>query len=390
MHLRPKIFTVPRRYVQGPGVLRTIAGKQIAIFGKKALVVGGRRSTAAAESAGLFKTLEEAGITYIRELFGGECTKKEIARLAKIAKDNDCDVVISIGGGKVMDTGKIAAYDAGAEAVMIPTQVATNAAESAVSVVYTEEGVFEEYRFIDKNPALIVIDSEIIAKAPVRYLIAGIGDAASEKFEGEACYKTGAKNLVIAPEWVGYMTKLSLTLCQMAYENLRQYSEAAIEAVLRKVVTPALETIIETIVLWTGAGFECTGLAAAHSVHNGITAIEHLIPREKRPLHGELVNFGICTQLILEDRTRDEIVAHYKWSHGIGLPVTFEELGFPEGHPTDEELWKAAEKACAEGETIHNMPFDVTPEMVFYSMKAADELGKKIAKAVPRPPYVTW
>ena len=38
---------------------------------------------------------------------------------------------------------------------------------------------------------------------------------------------------------------------------------------------------------------------------------------------------------------------------------------------------KAAEAACAEGETIHNEPIPVTPEMVFYALKAADIEGTR-------------
>jgi glycerol dehydrogenase len=251
---------------------------------------------------------------------------------------------------------------------------------SAFSLVYTEDHVAEEGVSFLRNPAVVMVDSAVIAKAPLRYLISGMGDAAAAKFEGEMCYRTGAKNYVTQPNRIGFSTILSLNICKLAYDNLREYGEAAIEAVGSKIVTPALETIIESIILWSGLGWENTGCAAAHSIHNGLTSVENKIPKEVRPMHGELVNFGTCCQLIMENRPRREILEHYKWSHKIGLPLTFEQLGFSEKLFTDEDLWSAAEKACANNEPIHNMHFKVTSEIVFYAMKAANELGEKIIR----------
>jgi glycerol dehydrogenase len=381
-----KIFASPRRYIQGAGVLR-ITGEQIKFYGTKPLIIGGTRGLTAAAEAGLFKSLEQANINYVVEKFGTppygeECTWKEINRLSRIATEKGCDLVMSVGGGKVIDTGKVVAYKIGKESVMIPTSAATNAATSAFSLIYTEDHIVEQGVFFFKNPALVIVDSAVIAKAPLRYLISGMGDAAAAKFEGEMCYRTGAKNYVTQPDRIGFSTFLSLSVCKLAYDNLREYGEAAIEAVANKIVTPALETVIESIILWSGLGWENTGCAAAHSINNGLTSLVGKIPEEIRPMHGELVNFGTCCQLIMENRPRREVLEHYKWSHKIGLPLTFEGLGFSEKLFTDEDLWGAAEKACAKNEPIHNMYFEVTPEIVFYAMKAANELGKKLKRSL--------
>lgn len=377
-----KAFVSPRRYIQGAGVLN-MAGEQIKIYGEKPLIIGGSRALAASTEAGLFKSLKQANLSYVIEKFGAppygeECTWKEIDRLTKIARENRCDLVVSVGGGKVIDTGKVVADKIGKEAVMIPTSAATNAATSSFSLVYTEDHIAEEGVFLSKNPALVIVDSTVIAKAPIRYIISGMGDAAAAKFEGEMCCRTGAKNFVAQPRRISYSTNLSLNICKLAYDNLMEYGEAAIEAVSSNIVTPALEIIIESIILWSGLGWENTGCAAAHSIHNGLTSIENKIPIERRPLHGELVNFGTCCQLIMENRPREEILKHYNWGRKIGLPLTLEELGFSKTLIKDEDLWIVAKKACAKNEPIHNMPFDVTPEMVFYAMKAANELGKKV------------
>lgn len=377
-----KIFVSPRRYIQGAGVLN-VAGEQIKLYGKKPLIIGGSRALAASTDAGLFKSLEQVNLNYIIEKFGTppygeECTWKEVERLSQMAIENGCDLVVSVGGGKVIDTGKIVAHRIGKEAIMIPTSAATNAAMSAFSLIYTEDHIAEEGVYLPKNPALVVVDSAVIARAPIRYLVSGMGDAAAAKFEGEMCYRTGAKNYVAQPSRISYSTTLSLNMCKLAYDNLKKFGETALEAAATKVVTPALETIIESIILWSGLGWENTGCAAAHSIHNGLTSIKNKIPEERRPMHGELVNFGTCCQLIMENRPRVEVLEHYKWSRKVGLPLTLEELGFSKKLFTDEDLRIAAEKACAKNESIHNMHFEVTSETVFYAMKAANELGEKV------------
>ena len=62
------------------------------------------------------------------------------------------------------------------------------------------------------------------------------------------------------------------------------------------------------------------------------------------------------------------------WCIEVGLPVTLAELGA--GNVTDEQLMEVAKTACAENDTLHNMPFEVTPETVFAAIKAADAYGK--------------
>ena len=90
--------------------------------------------------------------------------------------------------------------------------------------------------------------------------------------------------------------------------------------------------------------------------------------------HGEKVAFGTLTQLVLENIPQDELEDIILWCIEVGLPVTLKELGAE--HVTDEQLMEVARTACAETDTLHNMPFEVTPETVFAAIKAADAYGK--------------
>ena len=135
-------------------------------------------------------------------------------------------------------------------------------------------------------------------------------------------------------------------------------------------MSPALERLVEANTLLSGLGFESSGLAAAHAVHNGLTAAPGTHPY----FHGEKVAFGALVQLVLEGEGRETIEQVLGFSTEVGLPITLEDIGL--GELPAPMLAKIAERSTAEGETIHNEPFEVRPEMVGDAIRAADALGR--------------
>ena len=136
-----KILITPGKYVQGPGELKKV-GTYAAAYGKKALVLissGGQKRSGEMISA----SFAEAGMAMEFATFNGECSKTEIARLQGTMKELGCDVVIGIGGGKIFDTAKAVAYYEKTPVVICPTIASTDAPCSALSVIYTDEGVFK-------------------------------------------------------------------------------------------------------------------------------------------------------------------------------------------------------------------------------------------------------
>lgn len=69
----------------------------------------------------------------------------------------------------------------------------------------------------------------------------------------------------------------------------------------------------------------------------------------------------------------NELAEVINFGINVGLPVTLKELGINE--ITDEKIMAAATAACAENDTLHNMPFKVTPQTVAAALKAADAYG---------------
>ena len=359
-----KVFCAPARYTQGPNATEQL-GPEIRNLGLEgpALIVAGR-SAMRLLSQTWAKTLAEAGIRYKVFPFSGECTAMEILRGDDAAREIHARVVIGAGGGKVLDTARAVAADLSLPVVNCPTLASSDAPCSALSVVYTEAGAWEEYRIYRRNPDLVLVDTEVIAKSPARMLVAGMGDALATWFEAKACAETGARNMR-----GGASTRSALALAELCYKTLLSDGVAAIEALRRQTSNEALERLVETNTLLSGLGFESSGLAAAHAIHNGLTTAAGT----HSYMHGEKVAFGLVAQLMLEaqpDPIVDEVLA---FANSVGLPTTFGDIGI--GGPTGETLETIAKRATAAGETIHNEPVPVSAQMVVEAMRAADAAG---------------
>ena len=359
------ITASPGRYIQGKGAIGELASYAKKL-GKKFFVLvsaSGKERVQGLIQAGM----GDSGCSAVYEIFNGECSKKEIKRIEEAFRAAGCDLIIGIGGGKIHDAAKAAAFYAKAPVIIVPTIASTDAPCSALSVIYSDEGVFEEYMFFPSSPNMVIVDTDIIAAAPARLLVAGMGDALATYFEARACSSSGAGNCVGG--------KASLTagaLAELCYETLLRDGFNAKIAVENGVCTKAVENIIEANTYLSGIGFESAGLAAAHAVHNGLTAIEET----HAFYHGEKVAFGTLVQLVLENA--DEFEEALAFCREVGLPTTLADLGVTKIDPA--KLKKAAALACAAGETTGNMPFKVTAEMVYNAIIAVDALGRAAAE----------
>ncbi len=221
------------------------------------------------------KIINEANITAggLTKVFRGECCWQEIDKLEKECDDFKSTVVIGLGGGKILDCAKVVTDKLHLPVIMVPTVAATNAAASACAVIYTPEGVFESVYYETGSPNAILVDSQIIADAPAKFLIAGMGDAFATWFEALGCLRTESPNSLY-----GRQTNIAMLIARACYENLLVYREAAALAAEQHVFTPALERIIETNILYSGIGFESGGLAATHAIHNGFTVFPETKP----------------------------------------------------------------------------------------------------------------
>jgi len=359
------IFCAPSRYTQGRNATASL-GREIAGLGLRgpALILAGR-SAGALLSEVWKASLEDAGIAFSVMHFGGECSSAEIERAKKVASQAGAGVIVGAGGGKVLDTARAVAADLMLPVVNCPTIASSDAPCSALSVVYTEEGLVQEYRIYRRNPDLVLVDTDVIAKSPARTLVAGMGDALATWFEAKVCADGHVKNMR-----GGASTQSALALAELCYKTLLADGVGALDALHIREATPALERLVEANTLLSGLGFESSGLAAAHAIHNGLTTAEGT----HQFMHGEKVAFGVLVQLTLESQPRSVVEQVLAFSSSVGLPITFAGLGLG-ADPSIELLEQIARRSTAPGETIHNEPFEVSPAMVVEALRAANAAG---------------
>nr|WP_246559415.1 glycerol dehydrogenase [Geoanaerobacter pelophilus] len=358
------MFCSPGRYVQGAGAISEIGGHAVRL-GQTALVLGGKTALSLCGPA-VQASLAAAGVDSRQEIFGGTSSQYEIDRLVACGSVIGTELVVAVGGGAAIDVGKAVAHELAVPVIVVPTTVATDAPCSALAVIYDNDGAFDRYLLLRRNPDCILVDTELIVKAPVRFLVAGMGDALATYWESDSCARSAAPNPLTGG---GSQTLASRAIARLCYETLLEWGAAARLAVEQQAVTPAVEAIVEANTLLSGLSSENGGHAGGHSIHNGLTTLA----ATKAKLHGEKVAFGVLVQLVLEGRSPDAIREVLGFCHAVGLPICLADLDLPA--PTRDDIRQVATAAVAPGETIHATWFPVTSDMVDAAIWAADALG---------------
>jgi glycerol dehydrogenase-like iron-containing ADH family enzyme len=351
----------PARYCNRINVWEEL-DKLLLPYGKRAIVSGGAKSRKSLEGK-LFPALEKAGIRYEVNPFTGESSMENVNKLLKLCEEYKPDYIIGTGGGKSLDTAKYAAVLFGVPIIAIPTIAATCAASSNQIIVYSDSGEYLENIYPQTNPELVIVDPDIIAKAPEKYMISGIFDSLAKWYEGSASLP-GSKNADIFDD-------MALALARMLKDKLMSYSRDALYAVRDKEVT---KHFIHTINLnvYTAAAVQALGIKAvrngiAHSTQNGITALEgsHDIT------HGEKVAYGIAVQLILLDSPQEEQEEFFDFCGQLGFNPAFKGMGLDFN---EENIRTVAQKAVSDV-LMKKPPFDnITCEMMVSAVRKLESL----------------
>ncbi|MEG3133787.1 oxidoreductase [Rouxiella sp. T17] len=341
-----RVVTGPANYFSFPGAIERIKDFYSAEQLEHALWIFGERALAAAKD---YLPAEFTSPTAKHALFNAHCSETEVNRLVAIAADNSSSehsqVVIGIGGGAVLDTAKVVARRLGVNVVAIPTIAATCAAWTPLSVWYSDEGTALHYEIFDDANHLVVVEPRIIQQAPKAYLLAGIGDTLAKWYE--------AAVLSPEPEKIPLTAQLGLNTALTIRDVLLNQSEAALQAQAEGQLTKPLINVIDAIIagggLVGGLGERFTRIAAAHSVHNGLTALPHT----DAFLHGTKVAYGILVQSALLEQydVVAQLIALYQ---RLELPVSLAEL---EVDIHDEgQISRIIARTLQATESIHLLP----------------------------------
>lgn len=344
----------PGRYIQAPGLIARL-GEESKSLGSKALIVLDNF---------LADTLEDVvrqgaqPLTAELLVHGGECTEAEIARGTQAGQAAGVDLVIGIGGGKTLDTAKAVAYRLGGlPCVIVPTIAASDAPCSALAVVYRPDHTVDYDYFLPRNPDLVLVDTQIVANAPARFLAAGIGDALATWYEAESSRIADAPNC-----WGTHGSALAFEIARFCRDTIVEHGAGALAECDTNTPGPAFEKVVEANILLSGAGFESGGVAGAHAIHNGLCEL----PDVHGYLHGEKVAIGILGTLLVHGR-RDEYERVRDYCASVRLPTRLADIGITE--PTEDKLRRVAERACAPGGLMENEPGRITAEMVIPALR---------------------
>lgn len=329
------ILSLPALYIQGPGAISRL-GECVMSLGRHALFVSdrdvGKRFAAQAAAS-----VEASGVSFHAALFDGDVTRNTVAMLLADARalQPAIDVVIAAGGGKGIDAGKAVASALGVALVTLPTAASNDGPGSRVFLFYDEQHRLESVERLPRNPDAVVVDTSILAAAPVSFLIAGIGDAIAKRWEAEQCIGADRPNLL-----GGRATLTALSLARASDQTLRVHGVAALRAARSGRPDASFEAVIEASILMAGIGFEGCGLSVAHSMTRGLTAL----PPTAAAAHGVQIAYALLVQFLLEERDAPFMRAQFDFHASIGLPTRLAGLGLP--NPSAADLSTIARLTC--------------------------------------------
>ena len=310
------------RYIQKPGALMDLPG-EIRRVGGSALVLAGQKAWAAVCDVYPQKEFL-ADIPHALQLHTAPCSQEAAGEYARMAREGGWDVIVGIGGGKIMDLAKMTGQCAGKPVINVPTICATCAAFTPLSVLYTPEGKAIGSWYFEWELQAVLADTAVLARQPVRYAIAGIADSMAKKIETEY-------NLSFLKE----QTDMSFALlnARFLYDQLLELSGSIGQALQRGEASPLIEKMAYLTIPATGI---ISGLARGNGqsalAHGLYESVRTLFTREAAGfLHGEIVGVGLRLQLAFEGKDGTELDTAMKT---MGLPMFLKDLHVPETEET--------------------------------------------------------
>lgn len=341
-------------YGEVPAICAPFGSRILLMGGEKALAAGLPRLLAALEGSSL--SLEAV------ETFRGDCTYEAVHVLAKRAKELKVDMIFGMGGGKVLDTAKGAAYEAKLPVFTFPTICATCAASTALSVVYKKDGSFDSFYFYERPARHCFMDLTVIAHAPEKYLQAGMGDTIGKYFE---CH------FAARGDKLSHSSALGREISNMCYGPLLEHGEQALLDCREGRVSSALSEAVLANIISTGLvslmvldDYNC---AVAHSVYYGLVLLPGF---EEENLHGNVVAYGVLVQLLL-DGERAEALRLKAFLTKLGIKTTLKAMGVD----LDRQVLDGVLRDIVTEPDMEHIPYPVTEEMLYEAMTAVEALA---------------
>tara|TARA_B100000575_G_scaffold286610_1_gene283644 strand:+ start:315 stop:1406 length:1092 start_codon:yes stop_codon:yes gene_type:complete len=320
---------------------------------KSPLLLGRSKSTKALRLK-ILSDLNKYNLNVFHSELKFDCCEEDLTRIKNLAIENKCDSIITAGGGKVLDAGKLIADYLSIPCITIPLSASTCAGWTALANIYTTKGQFVKDINLKKCPDLLVCDHSFIQAAPKQTLSSGIADSLAKWYESSITSSSNNDGIV----------QQAIQISRVLRDQLFIQGEEAFENPVETNLSwcNVIEANSLTAGLIGGIGGEKCRTAAAHAIHNAITQIDN----KENPLHGEIVGVGILIQLRLEESINNNNLANQsikqlvKFMKALNLPTTILELGINVFE--NDNLKRIATFACRKESEIHFLPFQIKEE----------------------------
>lgn len=310
------------RYYQGSGVLSHLGGDAV-LLGRRALVVADAAVWPKVE-ARVLRSLEQSGVDTKVWLFSGHCCPGNVRSAAQAGQAYGAELVVGVGGGRALDTAKIAADHMGGRAITVPTSAATCAASAWLAVEYTDEGAFVGNNWTRYPPFAVIAELDFIVRdCPARLYAAGIVDAMAK-------YPEISYNIQFSNQWEkNLFSQSAQLLSENTYRLLLEHGCETIEQLRAGKITPALEDCVCAALQVTGviSAMACGGKQAAvsHTLYSYFCCVHPELAAGF--LHGELVGSTLVYQLAVNGAPKEAQEALNRVLRALGMPTCLEELG---------------------------------------------------------------
>jgi len=306
----------PTHYLSGHGVLSSL-GEVAQRYGTRVLILHGTTGYPQV-SAQVLSSLNEAHLSISTIRHDGYCTRDSIDSHVATARKASAELIIGIGGGRVLDMAKGVADATGIPCITIPTSPATCSATTPLVVYYDADGVYLESRLTRESPVATLVDTDTITQAPDRLLVAGLVDALAKVYEVQFATRHTSDRAT---------TSAALSLCASLNTLIDIHATEVLGTRKPPLQTQIRALLAEAAILWPGlignlAG-ENSKLAAAHAIHNALT----LLPGSQKSLHGEIIAYGILVQQYLAGADNHTITTSARFFVSLGCPCSLSSLG---------------------------------------------------------------
>jgi len=298
---------LPRVVVIGHDAIKALGNEVRALGERRALVVSSETPLMVAGSD-IKATLEGDGIEYEIMRIKKSSLQDDVDEITSRLKSNGSQLIIAIGGGRVIDAAKFAASKSSAKLFSVPTTASHDGICSPLVSLPSSE---RRYSFYAMTPSEILADTRLISGAPYRLTASGCGDIIA-KYTAVRDWKLSH---LLKGEYYGeYAASLAEAAVSRVMENgdlIRTGTEAGVRVVVEALIHCG------TIISIAGSSRPCSG--SEHLFSHALDMIA-----ERPALHGEQVGVGTILMAYLHGADwkliRDTL-------HRVGAPTTCRELG---------------------------------------------------------------